>query len=138
MDVPHILSIYKKELITRQILHYGAQRFLQRHSINGYGNSGGALLKAANMFGLQHSVDPMPLMGNRFVTLCIIIRTSLREGSRDVKLINRDESFARTLEVVRNMRDAFAKNNPNGRLHNRWLLQFFSRGTGLPSPMDPV
>ena len=33
-----------------------------------------------------------------------------------MKLIDRDEGFAHTLEVVRNMRNAFAKNNPNGRL----------------------
>jgi hypothetical protein len=59
---------------------------------------------------------PMPLMGGRFVTLCIMIRTSPWEVSRDVKLINRDEGFAHTLEVVRSMREAFAKNNPAGRL----------------------
>jgi hypothetical protein len=56
------------------------------------------------------------LLGNRFVTLCIMIRTSPWEVSRDVKLINRDESFAHTLEVVSKMREAFAKNNPHGRL----------------------
>jgi len=45
-----------------------------------------------------------------------MIRTSPWEVSRDVKLINRDEYFAHTPEVVRGMREAFAKNNPNGRL----------------------
>jgi len=59
---------------------------------------------------------PIQLMGNRFVTLCIMIRTSPWEVSRDVKLINRDEGFAHTLEVVRKMREAFAANNPGGRL----------------------
>jgi hypothetical protein len=66
--------------------------------------------------GNPHQSSPTPLMGNRFVTLCIMIRTSPWEVSRDVKLINRDEGFAHTLEVVRNMRNAFAKNNPSGRL----------------------
>ena len=55
-------------------------------------------------------------MGGRFVTLCIMIRTTPWEVSRDVKLINQDEYFAHTLEIVTNLRNAFAKNNPNGRL----------------------
>jgi hypothetical protein len=57
-----------------------------------------------------------PLMGNRFVTLCIMIRTTPWEVSRDVKLIDEDESEYHTLEVVRTLREAFAKNNPDGRL----------------------
>jgi hypothetical protein len=79
---------------------------------------GSPLLKATDVFGLQRisGSTHLPLMGNRFVTLCIMIRTSPWEVSRDVKLINRDESFAHTLDVVRNLRNAFAKNNPNGRL----------------------
>ena len=64
--------------------------------------AGAPLLKA---FG--QAPDATQLMGNRFVTLCIMIRTSPWEVSRDVKLINRDESFAHTLEVVRSMRNAF-------------------------------
>ena len=74
------------------------------------------LFKATDVSGSRQGSDLTPLMGNRFVTLCIMIRTSPWEVSRDVKLINRDEYFAHTLEVVRNMRNAFAKNNPTGRL----------------------
>ncbi|UGU15445.1 DUF3863 domain-containing protein [Sinomicrobium kalidii] len=56
------------------------------------------------------------LYGHRFVTLCIMIRTSPWEVSRDVKLHPRDESDWHTLEGVRALREAFAKNNPDGRL----------------------
>src|ERR1700722_19390974 len=74
------------------------------------------LIKATANSRFHDASTPTPLMGNRFVTLCIMIRTSPWEVSRDVKLINRDEYFAHTPEVARNMRNAFAKNNPNGRL----------------------
>ncbi len=60
--------------------------------------------------------DELSLMGNRFVTLCIMIRTTPWEVSRDVKLIDEDESAFHTVEVVRTLREAFAKNNPDGRL----------------------
>lgn len=60
--------------------------------------------------------DPIELNGNRFVTLCLMIRTTPWEVSRDVKLHPRDEVDWHTLEGVRALRDAFAKNNPNGRL----------------------
>jgi hypothetical protein len=56
------------------------------------------------------------LRGNRFVTLCIMIRTTPWEVSRDVKLHPRDESTWHTLEGVRAMREAFARANPDGRL----------------------
>ena len=56
------------------------------------------------------------LMGNRFVTLCIMIRTTPWEVSRDVKLHPRDEYAIHTLEHVQSMRDAFRKSNPEGRL----------------------
>ena len=82
--------------------------------LTGAALAGDSVLKAANLLG--QGMPPASLMGNRFVTLCIMIRTSPWEVSRDVKLINRDEYFAHTLEVVRNMREAFGKNNPNGRL----------------------
>lgn len=59
---------------------------------------------------------PVTLNGNRFVTLCIMIRTTPWEVSRDVKLHPRDESTWHTLEGVKALREAFAKNNPNGRL----------------------
>jgi hypothetical protein len=59
---------------------------------------------------------PAPLMGQRFVTLCFMIRTTPWEVSRDVKLHPRDEANWHTLEGVRAMRESFAKNNANGRL----------------------
>lgn len=62
------------------------------------------------------SVEPLHLMGGRFVTLCIMIRTSPWEVSRDVKLHPRDEGNWHSLEQVKALREAFAKNNPDGRL----------------------
>ncbi|MCP4644846.1 MAG: DUF3863 domain-containing protein, partial [bacterium] len=59
---------------------------------------------------------PTPLMGNRFVTLCIMVRTTPWEVSRDVKLHPRDEYAVHTLKNARSMREAFAKHNPEGRL----------------------
>lgn len=59
---------------------------------------------------------PRGVRGGRFVTLCIMIRTSPWEVSRDVKLHPRDESTWHTLAGVRALREAFATNNPNGRL----------------------
>ena len=56
------------------------------------------------------------LMGNRFVTLCIMIRTTPWEVSRDVKLHPRDEYAIHTLEHVQSMREAFRQHNPEGRL----------------------
>ncbi len=55
-------------------------------------------------------------MGNRFVTLCIMIRTTPWEVPSDVKLHPREEYDLHTLEVVRDMRETFSKNNPDGRL----------------------
>ena len=52
----------------------------------------------------------------RFVTLCLMIRTTPWEVSRDVKLLDRDESAWHTLEGVRALREAFATANPEGRL----------------------
>lgn len=57
-----------------------------------------------------------PLLGNRFVTFCIMIRVTPWEVSRDVKLVPDDESSFHTLEVVRGMREAFGRNNPHGRM----------------------
>ena len=59
---------------------------------------------------------PLTIAGNRFVTLCIMIRTTPWEVSRDVKLHPRDESTWHTLDGVRSMREAFSRNNPDGRL----------------------
>lgn len=58
----------------------------------------------------------MPLIGGRFVTLCIMIRTTPWEVSRDVKLIDEDESPIHTLKVVKDLREAFGRNNSDGRL----------------------
>ena len=56
------------------------------------------------------------IRGQRFVTLCIMIRTTPWEVSREVKLLDRDESAWHTLEGVRALREAFATSNPEGRL----------------------
>lgn len=83
---------------------------------------GGAAVMANPLTGNTNPLDFLmgnkltPLMGNRFVTFCIMIRTSPWEVSRDVKLIKRDEAFAHTLEVVQSLRETFAKNAPGGRL----------------------
>ena len=47
-------------------------------------------LKASEPF-IGSNNEPFPLKGNRFVTLCIMIRTTPWEVSRDVKLHPRDE-----------------------------------------------
>ena len=60
--------------------------------------------------------EPLTLRGHRFVTLCIMIRTTPWEVSRDVKLLARDESAWHTLAGVRALREAFARDNPDGRL----------------------
>src|SRR6201999_1953587 len=74
------------------------------------------LIGKSNPLGFLAGDDTTPLMGNRFLTFCIMIRTSPWEVSRDVKLIKRDEAFAHTLEVVQTLRETFAKNAPGGRL----------------------
>ena len=90
--------------------------FFQNSLISGAGLIGAtqfSTISAANVFDNK---QPTSLMGNRFVTLCIMIRTSPWEVSRDVKLIKEDESVFHTLKVVRDLREAFALNNPDGRL----------------------
>jgi hypothetical protein len=64
----------------------------------------------------EQEENGIPLHGGRLVTLCIMIRTSPWEVSRDVKLHPRDESTWHTLEGVRALRQAFATGNPDGRL----------------------
>lgn len=83
--------------------------------------SGAHLLTPKNVlkgypFGSLSQQAPTSLLGNRFVTFCIMIRTTPWEVSRDVKLLPRDESKWHTLEGVTAMREAFALNNPGGRL----------------------
>jgi hypothetical protein len=70
------------------------------------------LLLALLLLASHVQADPP----KRFVTLCIMIRTTPWEVSRDVKLHPRDESSWHTLAGVRALREAFAKNNPQGRL----------------------
>lgn len=71
---------------------------------------------ASDDFGATFDVQPVTINGNRFVTLCIMIRTTPWEVSRDVKLHPRDEVDWHKLEGVRALREAFAMNNPEGRL----------------------
>lgn len=58
--------------------------------------------------------SPITLMGNRFVTFSIVIRTTPWEVSRDVKILNEDEYEFHTLQVVRDLRETFAKACPEG------------------------
>src|ERR1700742_1745956 len=96
--------------------------FLKSSALSGAGLiTGPDLLKNAGGFGLANQPlglqgSPLTLQGQRFVTFCIMIRTTPWEVSRDVKLHPRDESAWHTLEGVRAMREAFAVNNPDGRL----------------------
>lgn len=60
--------------------------------------------------------EVLELDGNRFLTLCLMIRTTPWEVSRDVKLHPRDEANWHTLESVKAIRETFAKGNPDGRL----------------------
>ena len=76
----------------------------------------GFQLRAADPVVAPVNMEPLTIEGNRFVTLCIMIRTTPWEVSRDVKLHPRDEVDWHTLEGVRALREAFATNNPNGRL----------------------
>ena len=75
------------------------------------------LAAAASRSGLSAAVPAVQgTRGGRFVTLCIMIRTTPWEVSRDVKLHPRDESTWHTLAGVRALREAFRTDNPTGRL----------------------
>ena len=91
--------------------------FVKNSALSGAGLAvnGSNLFKGMGAF-LLNGQEPVSLNGNRFVTFCIMIRTTPWEVSRDVKLHPRDESAWHTLEGVKWMREAFAKNNPDGRL----------------------
>ena len=83
--------------------------------------TGSGLIAGTNLLGnTSNRLSPSPasltLNGNRYVTLCIMIRTTPWEVSRDVKLHPRDEAEWHKLEGVKAIREAFARNNPNGRL----------------------
>ena len=81
----------------------------------------GVGLAAESAFGVARELmkvdsKPLTIAGNRFVTFCIVIRTTPWEVSRDVKLIARDESAWHTLDGVKAMREAFGRANPEGRM----------------------
>jgi hypothetical protein len=90
--------------------------FLKNTAIAGAGLLGAVRFDIPRQLVSPKQDGDLSLMGNRFVTLCIMIRTTPWEVSRDVKLIDEDESAFHTVEVVRTLREAFAKNNPEGRL----------------------
>jgi hypothetical protein len=90
--------------------------FLRTSILAGAGLLAGSRLVGAAMSSPASAPEPLLLGGNRFVTFCIMVRTTPWEVSRDVKLHPRDESAWHTLEGVRAMREAFALNNPEGRL----------------------
>lgn len=60
--------------------------------------------------------DPMRLEGGRYLSYCLMIRTTPWEVSRDVKLKPRDECAWHTLESVKAIRETFAEGNPGARL----------------------
>jgi len=92
------------------------RNFIQTTAISGAGLIGSSQFTSAKALNLTGNKKSSSLMGGRFVTLCIMIRTTPWEVSRDVKLLQQDESAFHTLKVVRNLREAFAQNNPEGRL----------------------
>ncbi|ASU35031.1 DUF3863 domain-containing protein [Mucilaginibacter xinganensis] len=91
--------------------------FVKNSALSGAGLAinGSGLFKGMGAL-LLNEQQPVSLNGNRFVTFCIMIRTTPWEVSRDVKLHPRDEAAWHTLQGVKWMREAFAKNNPDGRL----------------------
>lgn len=91
--------------------------FIRNTALSGAGMlAGPGLLNTIPAALLSPGPVPLSLIGGRFVTFCIMIRTTPWEVSRDVKLHPREESNWHTLEGVRAMREAFAENNPHGRL----------------------
>src|ERR1700709_1352097 len=90
--------------------------FLKNSAVAGTGIITGANVLKDSPFNYLQTITPPSLMGQRFVTLCIMIRTTPWEVSRDVKLHPRDEEKWHTLEGVKNLREAFGINNPEGRL----------------------
>lgn len=90
--------------------------FIKNAALTGAGLLAGPGFLKGYPYGEALRNPPLSLKGGRFVTLCIMIRTTPWEVSRDVKLHPRDETNWHTLEGVRAMREAFALNNPKGRL----------------------
>jgi hypothetical protein len=99
-----------------QCLRGDRRDFLRTSILAGAGLWAGPSLMGAVVPDPAIIPEPLCLGGNRFVTFCIMVRTTPWEVSRDVKLHPRDESAWHTLEGVRAMREAFALNNPEGRL----------------------
>lgn len=60
--------------------------------------------------------EPLQLNGNRFLTLCFMIRTTPWEVSWDVKLHPRDEASWHTLESVQALREAVERSSPGSRV----------------------
>ena len=65
----------------------------------------GFQLRAADPVVVPANTEPLTIEGNRFVTLCIMIRTTPWEVSRDVKLHPCDEVDWHTLAGVRALRE---------------------------------
>lgn len=74
------------------------------------------LLTALFVAAAKPASEPLTLDGNRFLTLCLMIRTTPWEVSRDVKLHPRDEAEWHTLESVRDIRETFAEGDSTRRL----------------------
>jgi hypothetical protein len=89
---------------------------LAKSAMTAVGLASAAPLLRAIGKDLSASSPIQSVAGNRFVTFCIMIRTTPWEVSRDVKIHPRDESAWHTLDGVRSMREAFARSNPDGRL----------------------
>ena len=93
------------------------RNFIKNTLLTGAGLIASSNMNVLNAFGTDPNPDAVQkLLGGRFVTLCIMIRTTPWEVSRDVKLHPDEEYNIHTLDVVRSLREAFAKNNPEGRL----------------------
>ncbi|QEC77472.1 DUF3863 domain-containing protein [Mucilaginibacter ginsenosidivorax] len=90
--------------------------FVKTSAITGAGLIAGPQFLKGFAAPVNSAAAPLALNGNRFVTFCIMVRTTPWEVSRDVKLHPRDEANWHTLAGVKAMREAFAKNNPDGRL----------------------
>ena len=92
------------------------REFIRKLVVTGAGAIGAKFLQPLHGMQFLQKPDDPSLMGHRFVTLCIMIRTTPWEVSRDVKLIKEDESKYHTLKVVRDLRKAFSRDYPDGRL----------------------
>ncbi len=93
------------------------RQFIKNTLLTGTALFAGSGTDILNAVELKTGSNTFPeLLGKRYVTMCIMIRTTPWEVSRDVKLYPRDEHNIHTLKVVRDLREAFSKHNPGGRL----------------------